>query len=78
MKNDNFPWFSTVKVLKCFDGLGIKDPLVLQMFFTKFGQAETFKGIITDYFFPLAQFEAQGKRVRNLYWSMPENAQLRE
>lgn len=53
MKEPNFPWFSSVKTLKCYDGLGIKDKAVLQTFFTRFGSVETFKGIITDYFFPL-------------------------
>src|SRR6185436_12029372 len=58
MKDPNYPWFSSVRTLKCYDGLGIKDPVVLQTFFTRFAQVETFKGIITDYFFPLALFEA--------------------
>jgi len=78
MKDANFGWFSSVKTLKCYDGLGITDKAVLQTFFTKFAVADTFKGIITDYFDPLELFPSVGKHVRNLYWSMPDNAALRE
>jgi hypothetical protein len=56
MKDENFIWFSTVKTLKCYDGLLIKDKTVLQTFFTKFKQAETFKGLNTEYFNPLELF----------------------
>lgn len=56
MKDDNFGWFSSVKTLKCYDGLGLKDKSKLQLFFTKFRDLQTFKGIITDYWFPLELF----------------------
>lgn len=56
MENPSFIWFSTVKTLKCYEGLDLDDNSVLQMFFTKFKKLETFKGIITDYFFPLEFF----------------------
>ena len=78
MKDENYPWFSTVRTLKCFDGLELKDKNVLQYFFTRFTNLETFKGIITEYFFPLEKFEESQKTVKNLYWSLPEKAELRE
>jgi len=79
MKDDNFPWFSTVKTVKCYDGQSLKDNgVALQTFFTKFKAMETFKGIITEYFNPLEFFERDGIHVKNLYWSLPEKAELRD
>ena len=78
MKDENFVWFSTVKTFKCYAGFGIKNPLALQTLFTKFKNADTFKGIIFDNFNPLELFESKGKKIRNLSWSIPENQAVRE
>jgi len=39
---------------------------------------DTFKGVSNEYFFPLEQFSKVNKRVNNLWWTIPENADLRK
>lgn len=76
MKNNNFVWFTTVKVLKCYAGFGMKDKSALQLLFTKFKGCDTFKGIIFDQFNPLELFEKENKKLRHLQWSIPENKEV--
>ena len=78
MKDGKHNWFKTVTTLKCYDGLGVADPAVMQTFFTKFTQLETMKGIVTEYFNPLAGFQEQHIHIKNLYWSMPNAPELRK
>jgi len=79
MKDENNPWFSTVKILKCYDGRDLSDKgLTLQTFFTLFPHCDTFKGVSNEYFFPLEHFQKVGKHINNLWWTIPENAELRK
>lgn len=72
-EDDNFPWFSSIRTIKCYKLEELKDYGPAGLFFTKFINLQTFKGIIDDNFFPLVMFPEKNKHVKNLWWSIPEN-----
>ena len=78
MKDGKHNWFKTVTTLKCYDVLGVEDPVVMQTFFTKFTQLETMKGIVTEHFNPLAGFQEQQIHIKNFYCNMPNTPDLRK
>jgi hypothetical protein len=72
MKDNNFPWFEKVSTLKCYSVSGLKDPQILQTWFTKFRNLKTFKGIITEEFNPLGMFQEEQKHIPELSWTLKD------
>lgn len=50
----------------------------IKLFFTKFRNLLTFKGITEDEFNPLDVFISEKKRVPNISWTLPEKEDLRK
>lgn len=78
MKDDNFPWFKTVRMIKVYQVRDMKDKTVLQRFFTRFQHLEEMRGITEEEFDPFELFPEAGKRIPRIKWSLPDNAGCRE
>ena len=50
----------------------------IKLFFTRFRNLQTFKGITEDEFNPLDVFIKEGKRVPCISWTLPEKEDLRQ
>jgi hypothetical protein len=51
---------------------------LIKLWFTRFRNLTTFKGITEDEFDPLDMFIKEGKKVANISWTLPEKEDLRK
>lgn len=78
MKDENFPWFKTVRIIKVYCVRDMKDKSVLQRFFTRFNSLEEMRGITEENFDPFELFQQSGKKIPKLTWSLPDNEGIRD
>lgn len=74
----NFPWFEKVRILKSYQISNMQDKTVMNKFFTMFKNLDELRGIIEEEFNPFEAFQEQGKHIKKLSWTLPENATMRE
>ncbi|CDW87598.1 UNKNOWN [Stylonychia lemnae] len=78
MQDSNFPWFESVTTIKCYQIRYLGDMNKIKLFFTKFKNLQTFKGITEEEFNPLDIFIQEQKRVPAISWTIPEKEDLRK
>ena len=67
-----FPWFESVHTIKVYQVRNLKEMDLVKLFFTRFRNLKTLKGITEDEFNPLDVFISEGKRVNSISWTIPE------